>query len=203
MKVNKIEVGSLQTNCYILSSENEFAVVDPGADADKILTDLESITRKESRVKFVLATHFHWDHVEAVARIVDRLNVDFYLGEKDVELFEKSSDYFVSPDRELREGDVVELGSSDLEIWETPGHTPGSISLVEKTEQKIIVGDLLFSTGFGRTDLPGGSKSDLEDSLARVASLEGDWEVFSGHGPTFRLREKVNSSPFLSDLKKV
>lgn len=200
MKVKKLVVGSLETNCYILNSDGETAIVDPGGEADKIVASLESTTREEHAVKFVLATHFHWDHVEAAAELVEKLNTDFYLGEKDLKLFQKSSDSDLSPDRTLEEGDVVELGTSQLKVWETPGHTPGSISLIEKTEQKLIVGDLFFSTGFGRTDLPGGSRSDLEDSLARVVKLDGNWEVFPGHGPTFRLEEKISSSPFLADL---
>lgn len=203
MKVKKIEVGSLQTNCYILSSDGEFAIIDPGADVDRITTGLETPAGEDPKVKFILATHFHWDHVEAADQLVDRFNTDFYLGEKDVDLFEKSSESDLSPDRQLKEGDVVKIGTSELEVWETPGHSPGSISLVEKGERKLIVGDLIFSTGFGRTDLPGGSKSDLEDSLARIVKLDGDWKVFSGHGPTFSLKEKINSSPFLSDLRKV
>ncbi|MBS3765010.1 MBL fold metallo-hydrolase [Candidatus Bipolaricaulota bacterium] len=202
MKVKKLEVGSLETNCYILSSEGEQAVVDPGADADKIIASLDSTTQEEPVVKFVLATHFHWDHVEAAADLVGKLDTDFYLGEKDMDLFRKSSDSDISPDRSLKEGDLVKIGASELEVWETPGHTPGSISLVEETEQKLIVGDLLFSSGFGRTDLPGGSRSDLEGSLARVVDLDGNWEVFPGHGPTFHLEEKFNSSPFLADLRQ-
>jgi glyoxylase-like metal-dependent hydrolase (beta-lactamase superfamily II) len=203
MKVKKLEVGSLETNCYILYSAGEAAIVDPGDESDRIIDSLQNLDQGKLEVRFVLATHFHWDHVEAAAELVDHFNAEFYLGEKDRNLFEESSQLDLSPDRLLKEGDAVELGDSELEVWETPGHTPGSISLLEKSERKLIVGDLLFSTGFGRTDLPGGSKSDLEDSLARVVNLEGDWEVFSGHGPTFHLKEKINSSPFLSDLKKI
>lgn len=202
MKVKKLEVGSLETNCYILSSDGEKAVVDPGDEADRIIASLESLTKEELAVKFVLATHFHWDHVEAASELIDSLNTDFYLGEKDLELYQKSSDSYLSPDRTLKEGDAVIIGSNELEVWETPGHTPGSISLVEKTERKLIVGDLFFSSGFGRTDLPGGSRSDLEDSLARVVELDGDWEIFPGHGPTFHLEEKLNSSPFLADMRR-
>ncbi|MFB6214624.1 MAG: MBL fold metallo-hydrolase, partial [Candidatus Bipolaricaulia bacterium] len=132
MKVKKLEVGSLETNCYILSSDGEEAVIDPGADADRIIASLESKNRGGSEAKFVLATHFHWDHVEAAAELVDRLNADFYLGEKDLDLFQQSSDSGLLPDRKLKEGDTVKIGSNRLKVWETPGHTPGSISLVEE-----------------------------------------------------------------------
>lgn len=193
----------METNCYVLSSDGEYAIVDPGAEGSKIISSLETTAEEGSEAKFVLATHFHWDHVEAVAELVDELDVDFYLGEKDLEMYEKSSESDLSPDRLLQEGDVVELGTNRLKVWETPGHSPGSVTLVEETERKLIVGDLVFSNGFGRTDLPGGSKSDLEDSLARIVSLSGDWEVFPGHGPRFNLKEKLNSSPFLADLREV
>ena len=202
MKLKKLEVGSLETNCYILSSQGAYAIVDPGDDAERIINGLESMTDETGDVKFIIATHFHWDHVEAAAELVENLNAEFYLGEKDRELFKKSTDSSLLPDRFLKEGDIIEVGGSELEVWETPGHSPGSISLIEKEERKLIVGDLLFSTGFGRTDLPGGSRSDLEDSLARIVNLSGDWEVFPGHGPVFNLGEKLNSSPFLMDLRE-
>ncbi len=202
MKVKKIEVGSLETNCYILSSNEEQAIVDPGNQPDEIIANLESTVKEDYDVKFVLATHFHWDHVEAAPELVNRLNTDFYLSEKDLDLFRNSSDAELSPDRLLKEGDEMKIGNNRLTVWETPGHTPGSISLLEKKDRKILVGDLVFSSGFGRTDLPGGSKSDLENSLGRIVDLEDDWEILPGHGPTFHLGEKLDSSPFLADMRR-
>ena len=202
MEIKKLEVGSLETNCYILQADDELAVVDPGADPERIISELETIAGTESRVKFVLATHFHWDHVEGAGKLVDRLDTECYLGEKDRELFTKSIEADLSPTRLLKEGDSVEVSSSKLEVLETPGHSPGSITLVDRTGNNLLVGDLLFSTGFGRTDLPGGSKADLEDSLARIVNLTGDWKVFPGHGPVFNLKDKLASSPFLSELKQ-
>ncbi|MFW6006294.1 MAG: MBL fold metallo-hydrolase [Candidatus Bipolaricaulota bacterium] len=202
MKVKKIEVGSLETNCYVIRSDGEATIVDPGGEAEKIIGYLRNGEGNDPEVKFVLATHFHWDHVDAVSELVDQLDVDFYLGKKDLELFEKSGELDVTPDRLLVEGEKIEVGKNSFEIWETPGHTPGSITLVEEDERKLFVGDLVFSAGFGRTDLPGGSKSDLEKSLKKIVNLDGDWEVYPGHGPVFHLKEKLTSSPFLSDLKE-
>ncbi len=202
MKVEKIEVGSLATNCYVLSSAGEMAIIDPGEDGERILDRIAEVAEGRPSVKFVLATHFHWDHVDAAAELVERLEADFYLGEKDLSYFKQATENALSPDRLLAEGDTVTLGDASFSVWETPGHSPGSITLVEAAKRKLFVGDLIFSTGFGRTDLPGGSKSDLEESLARVVKLDGDWEVYSGHGPIFRLGEKVNSSPYLKDMRE-
>ena len=201
MKVKKIEVGSLETNCYALKSGKEVAIIDPGEDEDEIVKNIEDQNRKVS-VKFVLATHFHWDHVDALPGLVERFDSPFYLGEKDLEMYEKSSGSDLKPDRLLSEGDSIELDDATLEVWETPGHSPGSITLVDRTENRLFVGDLFFSTGFGRTDLPGGSRDDLEKSLARLVNLEGNWEIFPGHGPTFHLKEKLRTSPFLSDMRE-
>ncbi len=201
MKVKKLEVGSLETNCYIINSGEETAVIDPGEDAGRIAEKVETGEGNPS-LKFVLATHFHWDHVNATDELVERYGADFYLGEKDLDLFRESGEISTEPDRLLGEGDEVKLGDSLFDVRETPGHSPGSITLIEKSEGKLFVGDLLFSTGFGRTDLPGGSKSELEDSLARIVKLDGNWEVYSGHGPVFNLSERLASSPFLTDLKE-
>lgn len=201
MKVKKVEVGSLKTNCYIIHSDGEIAIIDPGEDAERIVENLEN-GEKNSSVKFVLATHFHWDHVNATDELVKNYGADFYLGEKDRELFEESGEVGEEPNRLLGEGDRVELGNSFFEVWETPGHSPGSITLVEESEERLFVGDLLFFSGFGRTDLPGGSKSELENSLSRIVRLDGNWEVYPGHGPVFNLNERLTSSPFLTDLRE-
>ncbi len=202
MEIEKIEVGSLETNCYVLRSENQLGIVDPGGNEEKIVNELSSRAIEVAEVKFVLATHFHWDHVDAAPTLIDRLNTDFYLGEKDLELFEKSTEFDLRPDRLLKEGNRVEIGGNSLTVWETPGHSPGSITLTEEDEGKLLVGDLLFSTGFGRTDLPGGSRSDLEKSLARVVNSGRNWEVFPGHGPVFRVEDRLNSSPLLEKLRE-
>lgn len=201
MKVEKIAVGSLDTNCYLLQSGEEIGVIDPGEDAERLIEAIENKGGGTASLKFVLATHFHWDHVNAIDELMEKYGADFYIGEKDLNPLEESAEIAARPDFTLAEGDEVKLGNNVLKVMETPGHSPGSISLVEEEEGLVFVGDLVFSNGFGRTDLPGGSREELEDSLSRLVSLAGDWEVHSGHGPVFRLSEKVANSPFLADLK--
>ena len=201
MKVEKIAVGSLDTNCYLIQSGEEIGVIDPGEDAEKLIEAIEAKGDEGVSLKFVLATHFHWDHVNAVDELLKEYGADFYIGEKDLQPLEESAEIDARPDSTLAEGDEVKLGKNVLKVMETPGHSPGSISLLEEDEGLAFVGDLVFSNGFGRTDLPGGSREELEDSLSRLVNLAGDWEVYSGHGPIFRLSEKVANSPFLADLK--
>ena len=201
MKVEKIAVGSLDTNCYLIQSGEEIGVIDPGEDAEKLIEAIEAKGDEGVSLKFVLATHFHWDHVNAVDELLKEYGADFYIGEKDLQPLEESAEIEARPDSTLAEGDEVKLGNNVLKVMETPGHSPGSISLLEEDEGLAFVGDLVFSNGFGRTDLPGGSREELEVSLSRLVNLAGDWEVYSGHGPVFRLSEKVANSPFLADLK--
>jgi len=201
MKVEKIAVGSLDTNCYLIQSGEDIGVIDPGEDAEKLIETIEAKGDEGVSLKFVLATHFHWDHVNAVDELLKEYGADFYIGEKDLQPLEESAEIDARPDSTLAEGDEVKLGKNVLKVMETPGHSPGSISLLEEDEGLAFVGDLVFANGFGRTDLPGGSREALEDSLERLVGLDGDWEVYSGHGPVFRLSKKVANSPFLADLK--
>lgn len=201
MKVEKIAVGSLETNCYLIQSGGEIGVIDPGEDAERLVEAIEEKGEEDASLKFVLATHFHWDHVNAIDELVERYDPDFYLGEKDEEPLEESAEIEARPDFTLAKGDKVKLGTNVLQIIETPGHSPGSISLLEEDEGLAFVGDLVFSNGFGRTDLPGGSREELEDSLSRLVGLDGNWKIYPGHGPVFKLSEKIAKSPFLADLK--
>jgi hydroxyacylglutathione hydrolase len=201
MKVEKIAVGSLDTNCYLIQSGGEIGVIDPGEDAERLVDTVEEKGEEATSLKFVIATHFHWDHVNAIDELVERYDPDFYLGEKDEGPLEESGEIEARPDRTLAEGNEVELGGNLLKVVETPGHSPGSISLLEEDEELAFVGDLVFSNGFGRTDLPGGSRAELENSLSRLIELNGNWEVYPGHGPVFKLSEKIANSPFLADLK--
>lgn len=183
-------MGSLSTNCYLLSGDGELAVIDPGGEEEIILEEIRSLPEEVSLSSIIL-THGHWDHIGAVGGLLGKYEAPLLIGKEDRELLQKSDQVNREPDRLLEEGDSVLIGQRRLEVWSTPGHSPGSITLVEEEEKNLFVGDLIFAGGFGRTDLPGGSSQELEKSIQRLLSLDGDWEIMPGHGNTTTDRKSV------------
>lgn len=199
MKIKKIEVGSLGTNCYVLLSDGEVGIIDPGGGYEDVVKTVRSLAPEGDapRVKFIVATHYHWDHVDAIPDLVDEFGVAPYLSKKDARLYRDYTDAYPEPSQLLEEGDEIVLGSKRLVVWETPGHSPGSITLAEPEEKKLFVGDLIFAGGFGRTDLPGGSSDQLKGSLARIVGLDENWTLYPGHGPITDIQGELERSPFL------
>ncbi len=177
MDVTSLAVGLLQTNCYFLNSNRESALVDPGGNAERILR----LIKKSGKVlKFILCTHYHDDHTDAVLKIKEGTGAPILIHEKEKDFIDFEVDRF------LKEGDVIRLGSEELKVIHTPGHTEGSICLLAK--DFIITGDTLFYGGVGRTDLAGGSAAQLDSSLKKLKTvLKPGLKVFPGHGPAFRL----------------
>jgi glyoxylase-like metal-dependent hydrolase (beta-lactamase superfamily II) len=102
-----------------------------------------------------------------------------------------------SADNLLKDGDYVKFGKIALKVMHTPGHSPGSISLIGENE--VFTGDTLFAGSIGRTDLPQSSESDMKESLKKLANLPDDLRVYPGHGPTTTIGEEKRSNPFLME----
>jgi len=98
----------------------------------------------------------------------------------------------------LAEGDIIQIGEVKLEVLHTPGHSPGSITLI--ANRSLFTGDLLFAGSIGRTDLPGGSEEEMQSSLKRIMALEGDFLIYPGHGPATTLETERRYNPFLIEL---
>ena len=177
MKYEMVVVGALETNCYLVYCEDtlECAVVDPGADPEKIIykiSDLGPLCIHSSDSKML-------DNILASA-------IGSLLGAK------KSP----KPDKFLEEGESVSIGNSHLKVIHTPGHSPGSISLMG--DGFLLSGDLLFSGGVGRTDLPGGSWNVLEDSIRnKIFILPDETVVLPGHGPSTSIGQEKMSNMFI------
>lgn len=191
MQIIRIPAGVNLANCYlIIDKSGESAVLDPGGCSTDILRALDS-DRVES-VKYILLTHGHYDHILGATELRRRTGAligihpddarctsdDAYsladrLGEDMQEPFE--ADFF------LEEGGTVRIGSTELRVMHTPGHSPGSVCLLCKRERVIFSGDTLFCLTIGRTDLLGGDMGEMEASLGRLMSLEGDWRICPGH----------------------
>lgn len=207
MNLKMSTVGSLFTNCYVVwcSKTREAIVIDPGFDrqseAGKVLGVLKD---NGLNVKFIVNTHGHLDHtcgngvvksVTGAPILIHKLDADM-LSEVRRRLFPFGS-RVVSPSADgfLDDGDVVRFGEVALRVLHTPGHSPGSISLVG--EDYVFTGDTLFAGSVGRVDLPGGSGKELVRSLQKLAVLPDGFGVYPGHGPVSTIGEEKRSNPFL------
>ena len=181
MLIKTLPVGDLETNCYVVTNEKtlESVVIDPGDESNTILDYLES---NHLTCKAIFLTHGHYDHVGAVEAVQEETGATVYMNAKDDAKNMHSFHFpFTLPEngRTYDDGDVVSAAGIDFSILSTPGHTPGSV--VIRAEDALFTGDTLFRGSCGRTDLDGGSMEDMLQSLRKICSLEGDYEVYPGH----------------------
>ena len=188
MLIKTITVGAYETNCYIVADEKtlECAVIDPGSDASTILDYLEET---HLRCRFVILTHGHFDHTGAVNDVLAETDATLMMHKADVGVSVGGDFYrFVPPadTKYFSDGDVICVGALSFTVIETPGHTPGSVTLrcAEAGSDEVVyfTGDTLFRDSCGRTDFPGSSTDAILRSLKRLAELPGDGEVYPGHG---------------------
>ncbi|MCL2366108.1 MAG: MBL fold metallo-hydrolase [Oscillospiraceae bacterium] len=181
MLIKTLPVGMLGTNCYILTDENTLkcAIIDPGGDSNTILDYIESNGLK---TEAIFLTHGHFDHHMAFEAVMDYTGAPAYINDKDATNGGAPDPHKIDDGGLLKwysEGDTFKIGGLDVLVMETPGHSPGSVTL--KCESALFTGDTLFRDSCGRTDLGGGSMEVLLKSLKRLSDLEGDYEVYPGH----------------------
>ena len=211
MIIKTLTVGPILTNCYIIGDEEskEGAIIDPGGDGKKIL---DEVRRLGLTIKYVIDTHGHFDHTLANGEVMAALKAiqdtppALAIHPADATLlsvgggaawFGILADPSPPADLELKEGDVLTLGRIKLEVWHTPGHSLGSVSLVCREESVVFDGDVLFNTGIGRTDLPGGDYHTLMNSIHRLLTLPDETKVYSGHGPETTIGYEKQGNPWL------
>jgi glyoxylase-like metal-dependent hydrolase (beta-lactamase superfamily II) len=205
MKCEMVVVGALETNCYLVYCEEtlECAVVDPGADPEKIIHKISELGLKPV---ILINTHGHVDHVGANKDIKKKYDIPLCIHSLDNKMLDNilasAMGLFLGakkspkPDRYLEEGETIPIGHFFLKVIHTPGHSPGSISL--SGDGFLLSGDLLFCGGVGRTDLPGGSWSVLEDSIRnRIFNFPDDTVVLPGHGPATSVGQEKMANPFI------
>ena len=180
MLIKTLPVGDLETNCYVVTNEKtlESVVIDPGDESNTILDYMES---NHLTCKAIFLTHGHYDHVGAVEAVQEETGATVYMNAKDDAKNMHSFHFpFTLPEngRTYDDGDVVSAAGIDFSILSTPGHTPGSV--VIRAEDALFTGDTLFRGSCGRTDLDGGSMEEMLQSLRKIFSLEGDYEVYPG-----------------------
>jgi glyoxylase-like metal-dependent hydrolase (beta-lactamase superfamily II) len=202
-----LPVGMLQCNCSIFGDEQtrEAIVIDPGDNIDRILAIL---ARHSLKVKAIVITHAHIDHIGGAAKLKASTGAPVYMNQNDQELYDDLDVQagwlgMATPEKTVidvdgREGGALTLGNAEFQILETPGHTQGSISLWIPTENKLVAGDTLFRDSIGRTDLPGGDGRQILRSIhAKLMPLPEGAIVIPGHGPSTTIGREKERNPFL------
>jgi glyoxylase-like metal-dependent hydrolase (beta-lactamase superfamily II) len=205
-----LPVGLLQCNCSIFGDEqtHEALVIDPGDNIDGILAILE---KHGLRVKAIVITHAHIDHIGGAAKLKAATGAPVVMNQDDQELYDHldvqaswlgmETPSHTSIDDTARDGDVLGLGPAEFRVLHTPGHTQGSISLWIPAENKLIAGDTLFRDSIGRTDLPGGNPRQILRSIEeKLLGLPEETVVVPGHGPNTTIGREKERNPFLQSL---
>ena len=203
MKVHGLSVGPLQENTYLLVGESgRGAIVDPGDEPERILAEMR---RVGLRPEAILLTHAHFDHVGAVAPLVEALKLPVYLHPGDLALYQNAAQHAArwglsipqppEPVEPLAEGQQLDLGLGLLVLF-LPGHAPGHVGFY--TPGHLVSGDVLFRGGIGRYDLPGSNPQALFASLQKLTKLPPQTVVYPGHGPLTTLAEEMAHNPYLA-----
>ena len=209
MKIDRLILGAYQTNCYILresKAAKDCLIIDTGLQAGELVDFLQ---RHKLNPVAVVLTHGHADHITGLATVrgrfphikvyIHRLDAEMLTGEKD-NLSAMAGVLFSSEpaDFSLEEGDVIEQANIKLNVLHTPGHTPGGICLYSKDEEIVFVGDTLFADSVGRTDMPGGSATQLIKSIKqKLCPLPDETVVYPGHGPQTTISQEKANNPYL------
>lgn len=208
MILESFPVGPLACNCTILGDEEtrEAIVIDPGDNVTRIH---KRLTEQGLKLKQILVTHGHIDHVGGALKLKRLTGAPIYLNENDLpqlEMMDTQAAWVglgrvpetAPPDEGLDEGQIVGLENYPARVLHTPGHTQGSICLHFAPLNLLIAGDTLFAGSIGRTDFPGGDFDQIMASLrTRLLALPDETRVLPGHGPTTTIGEERRLNPFL------
>ncbi len=207
MILETFAVGPLQCNCTLMGDEekHEAIVIDPGDEIGRIHQRLVELGLK---LKQILITHAHIDHVGGALKLKRLTGAPILLNENDLPLLKMMEEQagwlgvetpeVAAPDESLADGMVVGLDRYPAEVLHTPGHTQGSVCLHFAPLKMVLAGDTLFAGSIGRTDLPGGNGRQIIDSIkTRLLTLEDATKVIPGHGPNTTVGAERNRNPFL------
>ncbi len=205
LTIESMELGELQTNCYLIAENqsSKAVVIDPADEGDRIV---QMIQQREWILEKILLTHGHYDHIGGLNTLREKADVEVWIHRADAEMLVdavKNLSLFVGSaytsreaDGFLIEGEIITIGSTEMEVLHTPGHTQGSVSFLGSGF--VVVGDTLFQGSIGRTDFPGSSSEALIDSIRqKLLILPGETKVYPGHGPQTTIDAERRGNPFL------
>jgi len=209
MFIKRLVVGPLEENCFIVVDEKtkETMIIDSGDEPDRII---EIIKENNCRVKYIVCTHAHFDHVGAITDIKKETGAKIVVHKDEREIYEGARDQAAfwgyeleplpEPDVFVAEGDKLQIGDLKFEILHTPGHSPGGISLYCESEKNVFTGDTLFAGSVGRTDFHGGDMNKLKKSFVRLMALPEDTKVYPGHGPSSSIGDEKKNNFFNDEI---
>ena len=202
LKVDVLPLGDYQTNCYIVREETSrtCAVIDPGFSPEQVLSAVNALGLQ---IDAILLTHGHFDHVGGVKTITKATGCAVWLHESDYSPARHPMRGFLYPLADCREPEIqfceemeqITAGGLTFTVYETPGHTRGSVCY--RCGHALFSGDTLFAGSCGRTDLPGGDWNTIQHSLARLASMEEELTVYPGHGESTTLAAEKRYNPYM------
>ncbi len=212
MKISRFTMNPFGMNCYILWSApgGECIVIDPGMMLDSEREMISSfIDGNKLTVKHILLTHCHIDHACGAKWLAQRYGVEIEAGADEAVIAQsmplqaqrfglKIDSTPLSIDNTLAEGDIITLAGEDIKVLETPGHSPGSLSFYFPDSEVVVTGDVIFQSSIGRTDLPGGSFSQLIDVIkTKILTLPTDTVIAPGHGDTTTVGDEKIYNPYI------
>jgi glyoxylase-like metal-dependent hydrolase (beta-lactamase superfamily II) len=210
MEIICVEAGPIMTNCYVLADYNKHTalIVDCAFDSAEALFDI--LNKDNLQLEGVVLTHSHWDHCGDAQAIHTETGADIMIHKQDEYRLLNPNEHVVfqipwelesaKPNKYLNHLDKIQFGDYEFEIRHTPGHTEGSISLINHELKVVFTGDALFRESIGRTDLPGGNYELLLNSIReQLLTLGADYTVYSGHGSKTTIGYEFEHNPFLNN----
>ena len=174
MEIKQVVTGYLDENCYVLIQDGKCLVVDPGDDFLKIKEEIG-----DNQVLGVLITHSHADHIGALRNFLTKRSIKIY----------KSSN--------VEDGVPIDLGDFHFQAYHTPGHSKDSVTFYFPEEGFMLVGDFIFKESVGRCDLPGGSETELKESIQKLLEFSDDIILYPGHYEETTLGYERKNNPYL------
>ena len=193
MKIKRFIGGSLQSNGYVLYHQagGSCYIIDPGYQPKKFIN---FVRENQLTAKGILLTHLHHDHVGGAEAVRDALECPIFMHEEDAFVYKGAVD------QRVKEGDTFDLDGEILKVLHTPGHTRGGICIMAEKSRVCFTGDTIFDTDLGRTDLEGGSESDMRDSICNVVDKwENDIMIYPGHDDGCTMKKvRIYNSEFIA-----